>query len=87
MPSRGDLGGSSPRIMPSRGGLGGVVPPDQQRGLPDEELGAPPRDEHPGGHDDPQAAELRPAEYLLERQAGDAPVYHRVKFVWCPGGG
>ena len=53
----------------------------------DEELGAPPRDEHAGRDGDPQAAELRPAENLLERQAGDAPVHHRVEFVRCPGGG
>ena len=69
------------------GGSRGVVPPDQHCRLPDEELGAPPRDEHAGGHGDPQAAELRPAEDLLERQAGDAPVHHGVEFGRCTGGG
>ena len=71
----------------SSGGSRGVVPPDQQGGLPDEELGAPPRHEHAGRHGDPQAAELGPAENLLQRQAGHTPVHHRVEFVRCPCGG
>ena len=41
--------------------------PGQRHGLPDEELGTPPRHEHPGRHGDPQAAEFGPAEDLLQR--------------------
>jgi len=50
-------------------------------GLPDEELGAATRDEDPGLHGDPQAAELRPAEDVLQGQASGSPVNHGVKFV------
>ncbi len=59
----------------------------ESSGLPDEELGAPPRDEHAGGHGDPQAAELRPAEDQLERQARGAAVHHGIELVRRPGGG
>ena len=61
-----------------------VPRPGQRRGLPDEELGTPPRHEHAGRHGDPQAAELGPAEDVLQRQASDAPVHHGVEFVRRP---
>ena len=63
----------------------GVVPPNQQSSLPDKELGAPPRHEHPGCHGNPEAAELGPAEDLLKRQADVALADHGFEFGWCAG--
>jgi hypothetical protein len=60
--------------------------PGQSHGLPDEELGTPPRHEHTRRDSDPQAAELGPAENLLQRQAGGALADHDVEFGQCPGG-
>jgi hypothetical protein len=61
--------------------------PGQRHGLPDEELGTPPRHEHPGRDGDPQAAEFGPAEDLLQRQPGRALADHGVEFGRRPGGG
>jgi hypothetical protein len=55
---------------------------ERDRGL-DEELASAPGDEHAWVHEDAQAAEPRPADDLLERQAGGALPGHRVQF----GGG
>ena len=51
-----------------------------------EELAAAARHEHAGVDQDPQAAELRPADDLLERQAGGALLDHRVQFGGCVRG-
>jgi len=59
--------------------------PGQRHRLPDEELGPPPRHEHAGRHGDPQAAELGPADDLLQRQAGGALADHGVEFGRRPG--
>ena len=50
--------------------------PGEAGGLTDEELGADAGDEHAVVDDDPQAAELGPAENVFERQAGHSPVDH-----------
>jgi len=51
------------------------------RGLADEELGAAARHEDSGIHGYPQAAELRPAEDVLQGKAGDSPVDHGGEVV------
>lgn len=56
-----------------------VVGRERDRGL-DEELASAPGDEHAGVHEDAQTAEIRPADDLLERQAGGALRDHRVQF-------
>ena len=61
-----------------------VPRPGQGDGLLDEELRAPARDEDAGRHGDPQAAELRPAQDVLKRQARGALVHHGVKLVRRP---
>jgi hypothetical protein len=48
----------------------------QGGGLVDEELGAAAGYEDSGVHGYPQAAELRPAEDVFERQASGSPVHH-----------
>ena len=50
---------------------------DQPRGLVDEELGAQPRDEHPGVDLDAQPAERRPADDDLQRLTGRTTLDHR----------
>src|SRR5215472_6807614 len=51
----------------------------QRRRLRDQELGADPGYEHAGLDRDPQAAELRPPEHVLERQPGLPLADHGVK--------
>jgi hypothetical protein len=63
-----------------------VTRPGQSGGLGDHELGAPARHEDAGRHGDPQPAELRPADDVLERQAAGPPGHHGVELVRCPGG-
>jgi hypothetical protein len=58
----------------------------RDRGL-DEELAAAPRHEHPGFHEDPQPAELRPADHQLERQAAGPPFDERVELGRAARGG
>jgi hypothetical protein len=53
----------------------------QRGGLLHQELGPAAWDEHAGGHRDPEAAELRPAEHLLERLAGDPASHQRLQPV------
>ncbi len=50
---------------------------DEGHGLADEELGPAAGHEDAGVHGYPQAAELRPADDMLEWQAAGAPVHHR----------
>jgi len=58
------------------GGFCGSGDPD---GRPvDEVLGAPPRHEDAGPHQDPQTGELRPAQELLEGLAGEPPGHQRL---------
>ena len=63
-----------------------VTTAGQGHGLPDEELGTPPRHEDAGSDGDPQSAELGPAEDLFQRQARNALADHGVKFGRSPGG-
>ena len=59
-----------------------------QRDRPaDHELGAAPGHEHPRRHRYPQAAELGPADHLLQRQPGRAPVRHGGEIGERTGGG
>jgi len=75
-----------------RGGVlpGGVLPggrggPAGEGGGPaDQELGAAARYEDAGVHRYPQAAELRPAEDVLERLAGGPLVHHGGQGSRCP---
>ena len=60
--------------------------PGQGPSLLDEELGTPPRHEYTRRHGDSQAAELGPAENLLQRQAGGSLADHGVEFGRCSGG-
>lgn len=55
-------------------------------GLLDEELGPAARDEDAGIYGDAQAAELCPAEDVLERKAGHSSVNHVVEVGWCSCG-
>ena len=50
--------------------------PDESGGPADQELGAAARYEDAGVYGYPQAAELRPAEDVLEGLAGGTPVHH-----------
>jgi hypothetical protein len=53
-------------------------------GPADQELGAAARYEDAGIHRDPQAAELGPAENVLERLAGGPPIHHGGQGGRCP---
>jgi hypothetical protein len=53
----------------------------------DEELAAAPRHEHPRVYEDPQPAELRPADHYLERQAAGPPFDEQVELGWAARGG
>lgn len=66
--------GAAAQIDDHRGGRA-----SQRSGGLDEELAAAPRHEHPGIHEDPQAAELRPADHLLERQPAGSLLHQRVE--------
>ncbi len=64
-----------------RGGLFGIVVAGaglagESDGLADQELGATAGHEDPGAHSDSQAAELGPADHVLQRLAGGPPVHH-----------
>ena len=59
----------------------------ERYGLVDQELGAPARYEDPGVHRYPLAAELRPAQYVFQRQPGDSPVHHLDQAGRRTGGG
>jgi hypothetical protein len=61
--------------------------PDEGGGLADQELGASTRHEHARVHRDPQAAELRPAEQVLQGLPGDPPSDQKLQrcSVPCPG--
>ena len=52
------------------------LPLEQVVGWADQELGAAAGHEDAGVHGDPQAAELRPAEHVLQGLAGGPPVHH-----------
>ena len=54
--------------------------------LADQELGAPAGHEDPGGDGDPQAAELGPAEHLLQRLPRDPAPHQRVEAGGVGGG-
>src|SRR5207344_1953357 len=68
---------------PGRGGCGA----GEGGGLADQELGAAARDEDPGVHGYPQAAELRPAEDVFEWLAPGPPVHQGGQLGWRPGCG
>src|SRR2546423_1277569 len=53
--------------------------PNESGGPADHELGAAARYEDAGVYGYPQAAELRPAEDVLEGVAGGTPVHHSVQ--------
>jgi len=59
----------------------------ERGGLAGEELGAAAGHEHSGVHGDPQAAELRPAKDVFQRQAGDSSVHHGGQVGRRPCGG
>ena len=59
----------------------------QRDGLAGQELGAPPGDEHGGIDGDPQAAELSPAQHVLEWLARGPPVHQGGPVGRCAGGG
>ena len=65
-------------------GLSGGRLAGEGNGLADQELGAAAGHEDAGVHGDPQAAELRPAEDVLERLAGGPPVQHGGQGGRCP---
>ena len=58
----------------------------QRERLAHQQLAASPRHEHPGSHDDPQAAELRPAQQVLQGNATRAPAHQRGKLRRRVGG-
>ncbi len=57
-------------------GAGASVRRPQRDSLGDEELAAAARDKDAGLYQDAQAAELGPANDLLQRQADDTAVHH-----------
>ena len=72
-----------------RGWVGGVINgvsglSEEGGRLVDYEFSAHARHEDPGVHGDPQAAELRPAEDVFERQPGDSPVHHDLELGGRP---
>jgi hypothetical protein len=71
-------------------GMGTFAGPDRHLGgaagcLVGQELGAAAGHEYPGFHGYPQPAELRPAEYLLQRQTGHPAAHHCGQVRRGPG--
>jgi len=59
--------------------------PGEGGGLAHEELGASPRYEHIRVDEYPLSAEVRPADDVFERGAGDPLINHRREFSGCAG--
>jgi len=70
----GERGGVARKSGGVIGGAGSL--PGERGGMADEELGAAAGYEDAGIHCYPQAAELRPAEDVLQGLAGGSPVHH-----------
>ena len=81
-----DRPGAAAQVDDDRRPSGAAGFAQEPRGLPDQELGAAAGHKDSGVHFDPQPAELRPAQDVLERQAGNPLLHEGVEVVRRRGG-